>query len=102
MLIKSEFNIDVGRTRIVEILNSNGYKYRSPKLKIQNELKHRNLRLNWCERHIIATCFPDLFFSNELTFYLDNFVCARWVKSKENYIHAKNKRRNLGHRMRLA
>ena len=29
--IKSEFNIDVGRTRIVEILNSNGYKYMSPK-----------------------------------------------------------------------
>ena len=32
-LIKSEFNIDVGRTRIVEILNSYGYKFRSPKLR---------------------------------------------------------------------
>ena len=32
-LIKSKFNIDVGGTRIVEILNSHEYKYRSPKLK---------------------------------------------------------------------
>ena len=39
MLIKSEFNIDVGRTRIVEILNSNGCKYRSPKLKINYNTK---------------------------------------------------------------
>ena len=34
-LIKSEFNIDDGRTRIVEILKGNGYKYRSPKLNIK-------------------------------------------------------------------
>ena len=77
-----EFNIDVGRTRIVEILNSNGYKYRLQKLKIKNELLHQNLRLNWCERHIIETCFPDLFFSYESTFYLDNPIGARWIKSK--------------------
>ena len=90
-LIKSEFNIDVGRTRIVEILNSNGYKYRSPKLKI---IQHQYLRLNWCERHIIETCFSDLFFSDESTFYLDNPTGARWVKGKENYIHTKKSKKN--------
>ena len=68
----------------------------SPKLKIKNELLHQNLRLNWCERHLIETCFPDLFFSDESTFYLDNPVGARWVKDKENYIHAKNKGRKVG------
>ena len=88
-LIKSEFNIDVGMTKIVEILNSNGYKYRSPKLRVKNEIQHKNLRLNWCERHIIETCFPEHFFSNESTFDLDNPVGARWVKSKEKYIYAK-------------
>ena len=94
MLIKSEFNIDVGRTRIVEILNSNAYKYWSPILRVK--MKYNAIRLNWCERHIIETCFPDLFFSDESTFYLDNPVGARWVKGKENYIHAKNKRRKWG------
>ena len=49
------------------------------------------MRLNWCERHIIETCFPDLFFSNDSTFYLDNPVGARWVKGKENYIQQKRK-----------
>ena len=34
-LTKSEFNIYVGRTRIIEILNSNGYKYRLPKLRVK-------------------------------------------------------------------
>ena len=32
-----------------------------------------------------------IFFSNESTFYYDNPVGARWVKSNENNIHAKNK-----------
>ena len=54
------------------------------------------MRLNWCERHLIETCFPDLFFSDESTFYLDIPVGARWVKDKENYIHAKNKGRKIG------
>ena len=39
-IIKSKFNIDVGRTRIVEILNKNGYKYRSPKLRLKIEIQH--------------------------------------------------------------
>ena len=39
MLIKSEFNIDVGRTRIVKILNRNGFKYRSPKLRLKIEIQ---------------------------------------------------------------
>ena len=76
-------------TRIIEIINSNGYKYRPSNLRVKNKIQHWNLRLNWCERHIIETCFPDLFFSNESTFNLDNSVGARWVKSKENYIQAK-------------
>ena len=54
------------------------------------------MRINWCERHIIETWFPNLFFSDESTFYLDNPVGARWVKRKENYIHAKNKGRKCG------
>ena len=48
-------------------------------------MQHWDLKLNWCEIHIIETCFPDLFLSDELTFYLDNPVDARWVKSKQNY-----------------
>ena len=68
----------------------------------KNELQHRNLRLNWYERHIIETCFSDLFFSDESTFYLDNPVGARWVKSKENYIHAKINEEKLGHGLQLA
>ena len=62
------------------------YKYCSPKLKVKNEIQQRNLRLNWCEKHIIGACFPDLYLSDEPIFYLDNPVDARWVKSKENYI----------------
>ena len=99
--IKSEFIFGVGRTRIVEILNSNGYKYRSPKLRVKNELQHWNLRLNWYERLTIESCFPDLFFSDKSTFYLDSPDGVRWVKSKENYIHAK-KGINLGLGLQLA
>ena len=65
-------------------------------------MQHRNLRLNWCERHIIETCFPDLFFSDESAFYLDNHVGARWVKSKVNYIHTINKVRKLENGLQLA
>ena len=54
------------------------------------------MRLNWREKYRIETCFPDLFFCDESTFYLNNPVGARWIKSKENYIHAKNKGRNWG------
>ena len=102
MLIKSESNIDVGRTRIVEILISNGYKYRSTKLRLKNEIQHRNLRLNWCERHKIETCFSALFFCDESTFCLDKPVGARWVKSKEKIYTYKNKRRRIGHWLKLA
>ena len=76
--MKSEFNNAVGRTRIVGILNRDGYKYRPPKLRVK--IKYNLIRLNWCERHLIETCFPDLFFSDEPTFYLDNPVGARWLK----------------------
>ena len=76
-------------TRIVEILNSNWYKYRSPNLKVKNEIQHRNLRLNWRERHIVETCLTYHLFNDESTFYLDNSIGARWVKRKESYIHAK-------------
>ena len=58
-------------------------------------MNYNTIRLNWCEIHIIETCFPDLFFSDESTFYLDNPVGARWVKGKENYMHAKNKGREI-------
>ena len=40
--------------------------------------------------------------SDESTFYLDSPVGARWVKSKENYIHAKNKEKKSGHGLQLA
>ena len=60
-------------------------------------MKYNTISLNWCERHIIETCFPDIFFSDESTFYLDNPVDARWDKSEENYIIAKNKGRKCGH-----
>ena len=59
-------------------------------------MKYNTIRLNWCERHIIETCFPDHLFSDESTFFLDNLVGARWVKGKENYIYAKNKGRKIG------
>ena len=55
------------------------------------------MRLNWSERHIIETCLPDIFFSDESIFYFDNPVVARWAKSKENYMHAKIKEEKLGH-----
>ena len=64
------------------------------KIKTKNKIQHQNLRLNWCERHIIEICFPDLFISDESTFYLDILVGARWAKNKENYLHAKNKGEN--------
>ena len=57
-------------------------------------MQHRNLRLNWFERHIIETCFPHFFKRDESIFYLDNPIGARWVKSKENYIHEKIKEEN--------
>ena len=44
----------------------------------------------------------DLFFSGESTFYLDNPVGARWVKSKQNYIHEKKLGRKLWHGLQLA
>ena len=94
-LIKSEFNIDVGRTRIVEILNSNAYKYWSPILRVK--MKYNAIRLNWCERHIIETCFPDLFFSDESTFYLDNPVGARWLRVRKTIYMQKIKEGKLGH-----
>ena len=54
------------------------------------------MRLKWCERHIIETCFPILFLSDESTFYLDDPVGAWWVKSNsKNYINAKNKERKI-------
>ena len=61
-LIKSKFNIDDGRTRIVEILNSNGYKYRSPKLKIN----YNTIILNWSKSKNLSLFHK--FFHNELTF----------------------------------
>ena len=53
-----------------------------------HQIKSKNLfystiRLNWCERHIIETCFPDLFFSDESTSYLDNPVGARWLRVRK-------------------
>ena len=65
-------------------------------------MNYNTIKLNWCERHIIETCFPDLFFSDKSTFYLDNPVGAWWVKSKESYIHTKNKWRKFGHGLQLA
>ena len=59
-------------------------------------MKFNTIILNWCERHIIETCYLYLYFSDESTFYLDYPVGARWIKSKENYIHAKNKGRKIG------
>ena len=40
-------------------------------------------------RHIIETYFPDIFFWYLSMFYLDNPALAIYVKSKENYKHAK-------------
>ena len=46
-LIKSEFDLDVGKTTILKCLKSNGYSYKHPKLKIKNEEQQRKMRENW-------------------------------------------------------
>ena len=68
---------------------------------VKIEIQHRDLRLNWCKKHIIETCFPVLFWSDESTFYLDNPVGARWLKRKQNYMQAKNKGRKIGDGLQL-
>ena len=95
-LLKSEFDLDVGKTTILKCLKRNGYSYKSPKLKLKNEEPQRQMRENWCLRHINDTNFYDIFFTDETTFYLDNPAGAKWLKDKDNFIYSKNKGRKIG------
>ena len=73
-----------------------------PKLRVK--MKYNTEIWDWTgvKTYIIETYFPDIFCWYESTFYLDNPALERWVKSKENYIHAKIKRIKLGHGLQLA
>ena len=68
-LLRSEFDLDVGKTTILKCLKRNGYSYKSPKLKLKNEEPQRQMRENWNLRHINDTNFYDIFFTDETTFY---------------------------------
>ena len=42
--LKSEFDLDVGKTAILKCLQRNGYSYKSPKLKLKSEEPQRQMR----------------------------------------------------------
>ena len=74
----------------------NWYSNKSPKLKLKNEEPQRQMKENWCLRHINDANFYDIFFTDETTFYLDNPAGAKWLKNKDNFIYSKNKGRKIG------
>ena len=43
-----------------------------------------------------ATNFYEVFFTDEITFYLDNPAGTRWLKDEENIIFSKKKGRKVG------
>ena len=45
-IIKSKFDLEVGRTTIVKILNQNGYMYKLNKLKVMNKEPQKQKRIN--------------------------------------------------------
>ena len=95
-LLEERFQIKISKTKISQALKENGYKYKSPKLKVKNEEKQQAVRKNWWLRHLFSTNFHDIFFSDETTFYLDNPVGSLWLKDEENIIYSKNKGRKIG------
>ena len=65
-------------------------------------MKYNTIKLNWCESHIIETCFPDLFFSDESNFYLITLLVQDGLRVRKTIYMQKIKEENLGHGLQLA